>query len=155
MPTHNIPLARHAKRRIIALMTRFMTLFTVLVTVLVATLIAPPLFAQNAAESARTGASANTYYFSALPDMPVAPGLREDVETAVHFDQPEGRVIVLQASGNRSEQSVKSFYSKTLPALGWENLPDGRWRRDGEVLTLDIRTAAGQISRINLLIRPE
>jgi hypothetical protein len=98
--------------------------------------------------------AAETAYFSALPDLPVAPGLSEAPDSAVRFDQPEGRVVVLQASGVVQESEIKSFYQKALPALGWQPGGDGRFTRDHEALTLEIKPQqVGQV-RLNVLLRP-
>lgn len=99
--------------------------------------------------------AADTAYFSFLPDLPLAPDLREDPNTSVRFDQPEGRIIVLQASGKSPVQAVKSFYFSTLPALGWIGDETGRYVRNGEVMILGIQEQASGLTKVNILVRPE
>lgn len=93
-------------------------------------------------------------YFSALPDLPVAPGLAEEADSAVHFDQPEGRIIVLQAIGQSKVDDIKQFYSKTLPALGWKMLKPGRYVRNNEVLLLNVKQPPKGPVRLRILLRP-
>lgn len=102
--------------------------------------------------------AAETAYFSALREMPVAPNLTEDVNSAVRFDQPEGRIIVMQASGFAQSAEITDFYNKTLPALGWKSTGTNSFSRDQEVLILDIKplntngTKSG--NRLNILVKP-
>lgn len=97
-------------------------------------------------------------YFSALPDLPVAPRLEEMPHGTVRFDQPEGRIIVLQAAGPAETSDIMSFYAKTLPALGWTLKAPGQYTRGREVLLLDIRQVQSRDgegdNRLNILLRP-
>jgi hypothetical protein len=97
----------------------------------------------------------NTQYFSALPDLPLAPHLTEDTDSAVGFDQPEGRVIVLQASGDAQANDINQFYTKTLPALGWKSVGGDRYERGHESLTLDVKPAGNHQTRLNILLKPQ
>lgn len=101
-------------------------------------------------------------YFSALPELPVATGMAEVPGTAVRFDQPEGRIIVLQAVGRASVNDIKAFYHNTLPALGWQEKGENRFVRKGdgqaETLLLETRVDKGKNgagTRLNVLVRPE
>lgn len=93
-------------------------------------------------------------YFSALSDLPVAPSLREEPGSAVRFDQPEGRIIVLQAVGTAEPSDIMEFYAKTLPALGWTLKAPGQYVRDREVLLLDVKPGPDGNNRLRLLLRP-
>jgi hypothetical protein len=99
--------------------------------------------------------AASTTYFSDLPDLPVAPHLVEDPDSAVRFDQPEGRVIVLQASGNAQANEINNFYAMTLPALGWKSAGNNRYIRAKETLTLDVKSAGSGQTRLNILVKPQ
>lgn len=100
-------------------------------------------------------------YFSALPELPIPANMHEDEDSAVRFDQPEGRIITLQASGSVKPNEITDFYTKTLPSLGWTFHPDaksapgtGYYSRGAEVLLMEIRPSEGGISRLNVLLRP-
>jgi hypothetical protein len=97
----------------------------------------------------------DTTYFSDLPDLPVAPHLVEDADSAVRFDQPEGRIIVLQASGSVQANEINEFYAQTLPALGWKSMGGNRYIRAKEALTLDIKSAGKGETRLNILVKPQ
>lgn len=97
----------------------------------------------------------DTAYFSALRELPVASGLTEDRQSAVRFDQPEGRIIVLQASGRQTASEIQGFYSNTLPALGWKNLGGNRYARKGEILSLEVKPLQQGWNRANILLQPQ
>jgi len=98
--------------------------------------------------------AAGARYFSALPDLPLPPALTEDAGSAVRFDQPEGRVIVLQATGSQQPVEINEFYQRTLPALGWKSEGDNRFTRGEETLTLDIKPLDTTHNRLNILVKP-
>ena len=81
-------------------------------------------------------------YLVAVTDLPLPPGLVEDVDAGVNFDKPEGRIVEAIARGSLSKLEVGSFYRAALPGLGWKPLtdeePGTRWRRGGEILSVDI-----------------
>lgn len=84
-------------------------------------------------------------FFSAMEDLPVAPGLRELPDQALQFDKPEGRIVELVAeieAGN--EQSVSSFYSATLPQLGWTQKNALLFNREHENLALHFEQSGAQ-----------
>ena len=75
-------------------------------------------------------------FFESIEDLPLAPGLIEVVEEGVQFDSPVGRIVTAVAVGDARLDSVRAFYRKALPSLGWLLAPGGTYLRDGEVLTL-------------------
>lgn len=99
--------------------------------------------------------AAGTQYFSAMPDLPLPAGLSEDTNSAVRFDQPEGRVIVLEASGTAQAYDITKFYQATLPALGWKSVGQNRFIRDEETMTIDIKSLGGAHNRLNILLKPQ
>jgi len=103
--------------------------------------------------------AADTAYFSALPDLPLAPGLTEEADSAVRFDQPEGRIVVLQAVGAAQVSDIMNFYAKTLPALGWTMKAPGQYSRDKEVLQMEVKpaqaAAKGRQTRLQVMLRPQ
>ena len=96
-----------------------------------------------------------TQYFSALPDLPLAPNLAEEADSAVRFDQPEGRIIILQATGKAQAPEINGFYYKTLPALGWKQADANRFTREHESLTFDIKPLANGQNRLNVMVKPQ
>lgn len=99
--------------------------------------------------------AAGARYFSALSDLPLPANLTEDTHSAVRFDQPEGRVIVLQATGTAQPNEIKQFYNQALPALGWKQVGTNRYSREDETLTLDIKPLDASHNRVNILLKPE
>lgn len=110
-------------------------------------------------------------YFSAFPELPIPAHMTENPDSAVRFDQPDGRIITLQAVGRVNSDEVIEFYHKTMPALGWaRNAVDAdsaarggkadkttrraSYTRDKEVLFFEINNLANGSVRVNVLLRP-
>ena len=92
-------------------------------------------------------------FFSAIEDMPLAPGLTEAPGASTVFDKPEGRIVQLVASGRVDRDAVLRFYGETLPQLGWKNSGGGNWRREDEQLRLEVRPK-GRDAELRISIAP-
>lgn len=81
-------------------------------------------------------------YLEAVSDLPLPPGLVEDVDAGISFDKPEGRIVEALARGAVAKADVAAFYRAALPGLGWKPLvadpSHSRWQRGGETLRVDI-----------------
>jgi hypothetical protein len=93
-------------------------------------------------------------FLAGLDDLPLTPGLREIKDAGVVFDKPEGRIVEAYAEGRLSVAKVRSFYAATLPQLGWRAEGPGRYRREGEVLSIGIR-AAGKGLTVRFFLSPD
>ncbi|MGI9440349.1 MAG: hypothetical protein ACR2OT_05155 [Parvibaculales bacterium] len=82
-------------------------------------------------------------YLSALPDVPLAPGLQELVDTSWVFDKPEGRIVRLMAMTQNGDTlpAIADFYAVTLPNLGWHLTTHQplSFAREGEILRISVR----------------
>ena len=92
-----------------------------------------------AAQTAPTGFVAGT------EDVPLMPGLRNQENTLVVFDKPQGRIVEIEARGKVTRAAAEKFYADSLPPLGWVAEGRHRWRRDGEGLALDIKGNDGNL----------
>lgn len=99
-------------------------------------------------------AAGNTAYFSAMPDLPLPPGMSENTDDTVRFDQPEARVIALRAHGKIQISDIKQFYIQTLPALGWKPTGGNRFVREDEVLELDAVSRSDGMTALRILVNP-
>ena len=98
-----------------------------------------------------SSANSQEGFFSIIPDLPLMDGLEEIPTSALIFDNPEGRIISIDASGKVSEQLVIEFYYNTLPQLGWSPLGGGRFIRENELLRLVFeKTAERLVVRFSL-----
>jgi hypothetical protein len=86
--------------------------------------------------------AADPEYLTAVADLPLPPGLVEDVDAGINFDKPEGRIVEALARGAVAKTDVAAFYRTALPGLGWKplagNQSGSRWQRGGEILSVDI-----------------
>lgn len=102
-------------------------------------------------------AFAETRFFAAVEDLPLAPGLAE-TSAGFSFSGADGRIIVAEAEGRVAPGAVRDFYLAALPALGWSFSPGGdgfAFRRGRERLTLFVSPRVGG-SRIDarLVVAP-
>ncbi len=93
-------------------------------------------------------------YFTEVPDLPLMPGMAEMPDAGVSFDKPEGRIVEVYAQGEGNADEVLRFYRRTLPQLGWEAAGPKRFRREGEVLDLEVKTA-GNFVTLRCALHPE
>lgn len=89
-------------------------------------------------------ARADDQFVDGFEDLPLMPGLSQEPGRVVQFDSPYGRIVESWAMGDLKRDAVAKFYDATLPQLGWVADGPGRFRRQGEILLLDIhRKGAG------------
>ena len=79
-------------------------------------------------------------FVSVIEDLPLMTGLTEDPSAAVVFESASGRIAETVASGPVAGRKVVEFYAATLPQLGWHLESRTRYRREGELLSLEIST---------------
>lgn len=109
---------------------------------------------------AGTCASLNTHaggaFLSIAEDVPLMPGLTENLEAATVFDKPSGRIASTEAKGTVTAAAVRQFYAATLPQLGWKPVGPEQYRREAEQLRIAItaRNGAGVTVRFELLPNP-
>ncbi len=86
---------------------------------------------------AAASAAAGGTFLTEFDDLPLAPGLTES-PGGMLFDSPTGRIVEATAEGNVSAEEVRAFYARTLPELGWQATGGTAFRRDKELLRIDI-----------------
>jgi hypothetical protein len=57
-------------------------------------------------------------------DMPLLEGLSENLEGAMLFDSPDGRIINAEATGDIPGARIFAYYKVVLPSLGWKVTED-------------------------------
>jgi hypothetical protein len=84
-----------------------------------------------------------TEFLRANDDVPLVSGLTETADPVV-FESDQGRVVRTSAEGHVGGAEISSFYSQTLPALGWKPVggETGVFERESERLTLRVREPA-------------
>ncbi len=92
-------------------------------------------------------------FLSAIADMPLMPGLKEEKSAGVSFDKPQGRIVEATARGRISPSKLRAFYDATLPQLGWHAQGNGRYRREGEVLRISFQTS-GAVLLVRFSLSP-
>ncbi len=79
-----------------------------------------------------------TDYLTGISDLPLPEGLKEAKDKSTVFDSVVGRIVTAYATGPGTADSVHDFYESTLPQLGWDETDEGNWRRENQVLKIDV-----------------
>ena len=85
-----------------------------------------------------------TDFLKAIDDVPLVAGLTELADPIV-FESDQGRVVRTCAEGQVDGARISSFYTASLPSLGWKPIasPDGlAFERENERLTIGVREPA-------------
>ena len=93
-------------------------------------------------------------FLSVMEEMPLMPGLLEFTDVAVTFDGPSGRIIQAFAAGGLQVDKVRAFYAAALPQLGWARQANGEYRRDAEILRLEVSLASDGGAGVHYMLRP-
>jgi len=79
-------------------------------------------------------------------DVPLMKELAAVKGSDLVFDKPEGRILEATARGKVTRVAVRSFYSSTLPQLGWATtISSDSWTRETETLHLDFSGHDGDL----------
>lgn len=90
-------------------------------------------------------------FFNGFDALPIMQGLEALSVYDMIFDHPDGRIIEAGAEGNLDIDSIKEFYEETLPQLGWEEIEQNKYQREGEILEIEfIRSNPPVIIRFRL-----
>ena len=95
-------------------------------------------------------------FLSVIPEMPLMPSLTENLDAAVVFDSPSGRIVEAVANGQVSPGAVYAFYAASLPELGWSLSSEGIYRRDAEILKIEVFPAGTGYAgtSVEFILRP-
>ncbi|HEX2581144.1 MAG TPA: hypothetical protein VHL08_04140 [Dongiaceae bacterium] len=74
---------------------------------------------------------------STIPNLPLAPGLKEQVKDGSVMDWPLGHIIIAYARGDGPARAVRDYYARALPKLGWNIDDHGLYHRGREMLKVD------------------
>ncbi len=100
-----------------------------------------------------SSARAADVFVSGFEDLPLMTGLSQVVGSSVLFDTPQGRIVQASAIGTVSQASVMQFYAETLPQLGWSQMSDAEFHREGEALKLEFEKL-NQTLEVRFLVEP-
>ncbi len=77
-------------------------------------------------------------YVAGMEDVPLMAGLAPTRTNDVTFDSPLGRIVIVHAQGAVERPRVLEFYATSLTELGWDRIGDSAFRREGELLRLEL-----------------
>jgi len=95
--------------------------------------------------------------------IPLMQGFSENIDEAILFDSPEGRIISAQASGPVALDATFDYYKMVLPSLGWQSRDESGCEpeadrcyqalREGEILSLSFKYSNG-VTLIDYALSP-
>lgn len=85
-------------------------------------------------------------FVEGFDDLPLMPALAQEADGVTVFESPYGRIVESWASGRTTRRDVLGFYAATLPQLGWTRTGETVFRREGEILMLDITEDADAVT---------
>jgi hypothetical protein len=89
-------------------------------------------------------------FMPGFEDIPIMKGMEVVPGSGHVFDSPAGRLVESHAQGNATRGKVEAFYSETLPALGWQRISAGKYRREKESLRI---TTSGEGRNLTVIYR--
>lgn len=93
------------------------------------------------------------HFIKDIEDLPLMPGLVEEVGSGTAFDTAQGRIVEAFATGPVSEGGVMAFYDRTLPQLGWRRMGIGVFQRESEILKLEFPGGPGAAPPLTVAFR--
>ena len=89
-----------------------------------------------------------------IDDLPLMPGLFLKQDGDVLFAEPSvGRIAETEATGTVDVDDVYRFYRKTLPQMGWKSVDARSFRRESEILRIDVK-ADGKETTVFFSLKP-
>ena len=101
-----------------------------------------------------SGVGAGERFVPGFEALPLMAGLEIEPGSAMEFDKPDGRIVEAAAVGNLPEAQIRGWYEDVLPQLGWQSVGEGRFRREGEMLSLSV-TRDGTGARVAFRLYPQ
>ncbi|MDC0348898.1 hypothetical protein OAN21_00620 [Alphaproteobacteria bacterium] len=88
----------------------------------------------------------NSYGISYVPgteDIPLMEGMTIESEPIL-FDKNQGEVLITKSSTHLLPKDVKNFYKKTLKNLGWTVISENKFKREMQILDMEIKERNGK-----------
>ncbi len=95
----------------------------------------------------------NSGFVPNLPDVPMPKNFVIDANTSTFFDSAEGRIAEINAEGFGEVSEIQSFYAGTMPQFGWTQLSPTTFKKQGELLVVDV-SKAKTVTSVKYQLRP-
>ncbi len=86
-----------------------------------------------------------TSFVAGFEALPLMPGLQNVAGSGVVFETPTCRIVESTAAGITTPEAIEIFYAQSLPQLGWERFSETKYRRENEILNLEIVSDADHV----------
>lgn len=92
-------------------------------------------------------------FFNTRPDLPIPPGMQENLDLSVDYEVGPARISEVVANGRMSVNTITQFYADTLPMLGWQMTRTQIYIREQEQLEI-VMTPKGDQIEVKLTLTP-
>jgi len=75
-------------------------------------------------------------FVPSLPEVPLPKGYEVDPTASTFYDTAEGRIAETYAAGFEDLDKVVLFYKTVMPQLGWQEIDELVFLKEGELLVL-------------------
>lgn len=99
-------------------------------------------------------ALADDRFVTGMENVPLMPGLSENAEEHAEFESPAGPIVQAVATGAVSKAEVLTFYTETLPQLGWNSKGAGVFCRDGKTLAVELEESVSPGITVRFAVFP-
>lgn len=100
--------------------------------------------------SSKNIAQAPTKFVEGSKDIPLAMGLNKISDDGLDFDSVAGSIVAVTYQSSQDLKEMQSFYSKTLPEMGWKHVKNKKskdslmkFKRDNEKLEIEFMNYNG------------
>jgi hypothetical protein len=89
-------------------------------------------------------------------DIPLLVGMERVSDDNLGFDSDSGSIVSAEYTSENDAKSVKNFYIKTLPQMGWEVVKNLEskvvFKRDKENLEIEFPKSDGDLQTVNFFM---
>ena len=78
------------------------------------------------------GLTARAEFLTGTEDIPLMEGIILEPADDFSFDSPAGQILILDGQTTLDQAQIRSFYDKTLTAMGWKRVRTGVYARGGD-----------------------
>jgi len=86
-----------------------------------------------------------------IDDIPIMQDMLVETELSISFDSPSGRIIVLFARTDNTNDSVYAYYNDAMRALGWQAYADIFQRNNEQFQIFQANTAKGKLWKLSII----
>ena len=77
-------------------------------------------------------------FLEGTEDVPLMQGMEYSADETFSIDNEDGRLYFSKVFVDAKNSDIWNFYRQTLPQLGWKEVQDASFEREGEILRIAV-----------------